>query len=113
MKYLMTVFALLLGGCAHMNPAPSGHAKSSNMEMPYYPVQAQAMRIEGAIKVRFDVLADGSTDNVKIVSAQPEKIFNNETLRAVKRWQLAPGKPETGLVKVIVFRLNGGAQYEQ
>ena len=49
---------------------------------------------------------------IAILSAQPANMFEREVKSAMRRWRYEAGKPGTGLIVNIVFRLNGGAQME-
>ncbi|MEO0399698.1 MAG: TonB family protein [Pseudomonadota bacterium] len=54
--------------------------------------------------VVFDVLPDGSTDNVRVVKS-PYRCFNPPTLRAVKKWRYAPlpaGTPRIRGVRTVL-----------
>ena len=80
---------------------------------PLYPAQAQALQIEGRVRVKYDVMADGRVNNVKILSAQPANIFEREVKRAMKDWRFEPNKPVNGAISIITFRLNGGATLDE
>ena len=57
---------------------------------PDYPPGARARRVEGWVTVRFDVGADGSTENIQVVAAQPEGVFEQATKQAVAGWKYSP-----------------------
>ena len=62
--------------------------------------------------MKFDVGADGRVDNIQVLSAKPANMFEREVKNAMRKWRYEPGKPGTGLVVNIVFRINGGASVE-
>ncbi|MDU6923921.1 TonB system transport protein TonB [Franconibacter helveticus 513] len=88
--------------------APSG-PRAVSRNQPQYPARAYALRMEGQVRVKFDVAADGSVENIQVLSAKPANMFEREVKTAMRRWRYEPGKPGQGLIVNIVFRMNGGA----
>lgn len=72
---------------------------------PVYPQAAIMKNIEGYVDVVFDVTETGAVENIQIVHAEPEKIFNSAVLKAVARWKYKPKTDDTGLpVKMFGLR---------
>lgn len=57
---------------------------------PQYPASALARGVEGYVEVVFDVTELGTTDNIRIVHAEPSTIFNRAVLKAIKNWKYKP-----------------------
>lgn len=58
--------------------------------LPTYPPHLQARGIEGWVRVRFNVAADGTVKDARVVDARPAKDFDNAALAAVSRWRYRP-----------------------
>ena len=78
---------------------------------PMYPRRAAAEGIEGWVLLQFDVSTTGATKNVKVIDANPARIFDRAAVRAVKKWKYRPkvidGKAleKRGLKVKLNFRL--------
>lgn len=65
---------------------------------PNYPRQALERGVEGFVDVRFDVTSFGGTDNISVIGAEPEGMFEKSALKAVRKWKYKPelldGQPQ-------------------
>ncbi|MEQ4923515.1 TonB system transport protein TonB [Proteus hauseri] len=89
--------------------ASSGEGRAPNavrQGLPEYPPRARAVGIEGSVKVRFDVDADGRVENVEIISADPKNVFERDIKRAMRQWRYEKIAYK-GKVLVIDFKLTG------
>ena len=73
-------------------PAPraSSELVAISTPQPKYPTEALRNGQSGTVQVEFTVGSTGSVTAARVVSASPPRVFNNETLTAVKRWRFQP-----------------------
>ncbi|HEV7122492.1 MAG TPA: energy transducer TonB [Rhodanobacter sp.] len=57
---------------------------------PLYPTAAVRSRQKGWVVVAFTVDADGKTSNVKVVKAEPRRVFDRAAVDAVEQYQFTP-----------------------
>ena len=76
---------------------------------PSYPERARLNGLEGYVVVEFNVNADGRVEQSRVVSARPQRVFNQAALAAVRRWRFAPRDPGSAaetLKEQIDFKLS-------
>ncbi len=77
---------------------------------PVYPMRAKSMGIEGWVKVKFLVNQKGLVENIRIVKAVPEGLFEKCVKRCLSAWRFSPGTVEgetvnTQVITTIRFNL--------
>jgi periplasmic protein TonB len=61
--------------------------------LPTYPPRAERRGVEGWVHLSFVIQPDGSVDEVKVLAAEPERVFDREAVAALKLWRFeAPGR---------------------
>ncbi|NUE96819.1 TonB family protein [Gilliamella sp. ESL0232] len=65
----------------------SGNPSPIRRNQPEYPRRALDMRLEGYVVAMFDVNSDGRVENIRIVEANPNNIFNRSVINAMKTWK--------------------------
>lgn len=78
---------------------------------PLYPLGAKSRGIQGWVEVEFVVTESGHVENIQILSAEPEKVFDASVLQCVSSWRFSPGKIQGVPVKTLArtrirFELN-------
>jgi len=56
-----------------------------------YPYKARQRNIEGYVKVKFLVRADGTVGEMSVLEAQPKGLFDSAVLKAAPQWRFQPG----------------------
>lgn len=73
---------------------------------PVYPLHAARRGIEGEVRVQFLVTAQGTVQDIEILAADPEKVFDQSVIDCVSRWRFEPGRvqgiPVTALAQTTI-----------
>ena len=89
-------------------PATAAASASSDlrpisMPQPRYPAAALRARQSGQVQVEFTVAPDGSVSAARVVSAQPDRVFDREAVAAVRRWRFQPVDSPVTTRRTIAF----------
>jgi len=79
---------------------------------PQYPYRAQRRGIEGWVKVSLMITEQGTVQDVVVVEAEPEEVFDNAAIQAVSKWKFKPRIEQGKAVavraeQVVTFKLGG------
>ena len=75
---------------------------------PSYPNEALRNGLAGEVQVEFTINPDGSVSNVRIVRADPPRVFDRAALSAVRRWRFQPVSAPITTRRSINFEPSGG-----
>lgn len=81
---------------------------------PQYPIAAARDGKEGWVQLSFTINEIGGVDDVKVIKAEPRRIFDREAIRALRKWKYKPkivdGKAvkQPGMTVQLDFKLNKG-----
>ncbi|WP_282114399.1 energy transducer TonB [Pseudoalteromonas arctica] len=92
MKYIITTLTslFLLTACS-TTPLPDSPNSTLIMPSPpEYPIKSVREKIEGSVTMSFDVNASGKPVNIKVIKAEPVKIFDKAAIRSLSKWRYAP-----------------------
>jgi periplasmic protein TonB len=114
MKRIATMLgiALLAAACAS-NSRPPDVVAAKDFS---YPRAASEQRVEGFVRVAYEVGVDGSVTNARVVESSPTGMFDDAALEAVRGWRFHPairnGKPVAyELTSTLKFKLGESEAY--
>ena len=109
---LLTEFTGLKGiGSSILGGSGDRTATLANPIAARYPSIALEKSLEGYVDVIFDITPTGSTTNVRVLAAEPARVFNRNAVKAVKKWKYRPQVEDgvavavTGVVARVHFEL--------
>ncbi|WP_395790870.1 TonB family protein [Aquimonas sp.] len=71
-----------------------------------YPPLAQRRRIEGRVELEFMIGTDGGVTDVRVLSSEPEGIFDREAIGALQRWRFEPPATPLRARRSLEFKLD-------
>jgi len=87
---------MALPGPTLATPASADKAATPLVRIePKYPPAAARDGLNGWVRLRFNIGADGRVTDVKVLAAEPRRVFEQEAMRALKNWKYQP-KLENG-----------------
>ena len=72
----------------------SGTAMAIFKVAPQYPRRAQARGIEGFVDLMFDITPTGKTENIRVIYAEPQGMFDRSSIQALAKWKYKPAMDE-------------------
>lgn len=117
----VAIFALITANMALANvPTQNTKHKQSKINeatpvefvSPAYPKSAEKGNIEGFVILQFDITKTGSTDNISVVNANPDGVFDESAKAALKQWKYKPAvkggvaQGQTGLLVQLDYKLD-------
>lgn len=76
---------------------------------PRYPLAALNRRLEGSVHLAFTIQPDGRVSDTRLLSAQPQGVFDEAALAAAARWRFEATGQRVTTTRTLTFRLpNGG-----
>ena len=111
---IVLMVVALLGGCAAQPSRPPQIVAAGGL---VYPPEAAAKHIQGYVVVSYDVTADGTVANARVVEAQPPGVFDEAALVAVRGWQFNAASDNgrlvatMGLTSRVEFKLDNSEAY--
>jgi protein TonB len=103
-RFATSVLIVALVGCAASANRPAEIVSAGGV---VYPVEAQDRKVEGFVRVAYEVTTDGKVTNARVVESNPPGVFDEAALAAVRSWYFHPavqnGKP---VAKELVSRVN-------
>lgn len=107
MKYFIALIICCLSVLtASAQPDTAEKPEPVSIVKPAYPARAFAHRVYGHVVVSYDVNNEGDVVNARVASSEPAGIFNEEALRAIRKWKFTPHRPWQGLTKDFTFSIN-------
>ena len=82
-----------------------------------FPESAHLKKVEGYVRVEYDVTVDGTVANPRVIESVPEGVFDEAALNAVRSWKFHPAVRDgqavesKGLVSRLDFKLGESEDY--
>ncbi|HDS6906940.1 TPA: TonB family protein [Klebsiella oxytoca] len=93
----------MLLGCT--SPDRNSHPKLLYSPTPTYPYYAVVNKIEGNVRVRYNVGEDGKISRIWILRSEPQHLFDSAVIASMSKWRYETNTPSHGLIKTIYFKL--------
>ena len=105
---------LVLGACMSNASQPAEVLSVSGI---VFPESAHLKKVEGYVRVEYDVTVDGTVANPRVIESVPEGVFDEAALDAVRSWKFHPAVRDgqvvesKGLVSRLDFKLGESEDY--
>ena len=121
MKYIAGILAAIVAaGCASRPVEPFAELPSTPGTCsgfkppiaalvrvdPVYPRDEAKIGQAGWVIVDFDIAADGSTSNIRVIASSPRGVFESAVVEPLRQWKFEPNHPRTNCRFDIKFSPN-------
>ncbi|MCK0554303.1 TonB family protein [Pantoea ananatis] len=79
---------------------------SSSANVIKYPQRAESLRIDGTVKLLYDIDVNGSVINVRIIKSEPEHIFDRTVVKQISKWKFPKNESKKDVELNIIFDAN-------
>lgn len=83
----------------------AGQPLASDRPDPVFPPRLLQDRVEGYAEVQFELAADGSVLQPRVITAMPRGEFEAAALAAIRSWRFSPGSAQQPMTRRFEFRL--------
>ena len=104
MRFCLVILLFMLTSCATSAPKP----KLVSSYFPPYPAKAYQQRTTGLIVAMYDINDRGKVENVRILSSQPQGVFDATVIHTLGKWQYESHKPVNNVSQTIKFQMKPG-----
>lgn len=87
---LVLISLVLVMGCTSTALSERPDAALQETANPTYPIDAARNRIEGYVRMSFDISESGEPVNIKVIKSVPEQVFDKAAIKALSKWKYAP-----------------------
>ena len=88
-----------LAGCIGTSKQPFTPLQSGTLTFPEEAKQAGLTY--GVVVVQYDILVDGTVDNLEVVSSDPPDVFDAEALRFMGTWRFRPAHEDGEAIETL------------
>ena len=104
---LLLTIALVLCDTLFCAAQVGGSLKLAHETLPEYPKEARKHKIQGPVKLRLKVAADGTVSQVAVVSGKPELVEVASSSAATRKYEPLTQAADFQLTTVVYFALTG------
>lgn len=84
----------VVSNCNELHPEPKPAEdelrKAIHRVAPKFPTEAARQRLEGYVKMEFDIMPNGKPANIMILESYPEEMFVRSAVSALRKWKYTP-----------------------
>ncbi|WP_336715202.1 TonB family protein [Pantoea ananatis] len=79
---------------------------SSSANVIHYPERAEALRIDGAVSLIYDIDVNGKVNNIRVVKSNPDYVFDRSVVKQMSKWEFPKNEEKKDVELNIIFDAN-------